>query len=133
MTELEGYIDEFIQLPKDTTAIAELLYLREQIAGHLYLLSSNVGIARKNFMTAKTLYEGKKLMKRVEYLDKGVGKADAISRANSLKEYGNMNDADGTYHLEKFNYDSAKEILSALSQKISWLKDEIKYTRVIGG
>jgi len=131
MERIDGLIEEFLKLPKDSTAIAEMLYLRENIAGELYFISTKLGQARKQMMLSKSLYEAKKVQKRVEYLDRGVGYADAISRANSTVEFARMNSDDGNYHLIKFNYESTREVLNALSQKISWLKKEQEYTRAI--
>lgn len=133
MDELDELIEQFLELPKDTTAINDMLYLREQIAGNLYHLGSEVGNARKVMMAKKSLYEAKKTHTRVTYLDEGIGKAEAISRANSTRENEDANLADGEFSILKYKYESAKEVLSALNQKISWLKDEQRYIRAIGG
>ena len=133
MEELEKLIREYLDIPKDFTAINDMMFLREQIAGNLYYLGSEVGQARKKLMAAKSLYEAKKIYSRMKYLDEGVGRATTISRANSTRELENANEADGDFNILKYQYESAREVLSALNQKISWLKSEQQYIRAIGG
>jgi len=131
--ELDRLIDEYLKLPQDTTDINGVIYLREQLSGTLFYLATEAGEARKEMMRTKSLYEAKKLHKRMEYLDEGVGRAETISRANTTRQNEDANEADGNYNFLKYKYDSAKEILSALSQKISWMKSEQQYIRAIGG
>jgi len=133
MESLDELIQEYLNLPPDTTDINGIIYLREQIAGNLFHLATEVGKARKEMMRTKSLYEAKKLHKRMEYLDEGVGRAETISRANSTRENETANEADGDYNFLKYQFDATTEILSALSQKISQMKSEQQYIRAIGG
>jgi len=129
---MDDLIQEYLDIKEDSTDIAGLLYLRERIAGQLYFIATKVGEARKQFMARKAIYEGNKMQIRMTYLDKGVGYAETVSRANTTSEFKMQNEADGDFHLAKYQYDSAKEVLAALNQKISWLKEEAKYERVTG-
>lgn len=130
--KMDDLIQEYLDTQNDSTDIAGLLHLRERIAGELYFVATKVGEARKKFMGRKAIYEGTKMQIRMTHLDKGVGYAETVSRANTRVEYERQNEADGDFHLAKYQYDSAKEVLSALNQKISWLKEEAKYERVTG-
>lgn len=128
---LDVLMQSYLRIPKDSTDINGMIHLREQIAGELYHLGAEVGEARKQFMVTKALYEGKKLMLRMDHLEEGIGRAETISRANTSEELLMTNEADGNYHILKYQYESAREALSALNQKISYLKEEAKYTRAI--
>lgn len=124
--EIHEIIEWYRELPSDYTGINELMYQRQRLVGFCVLFSGQMGYARKLWVTAKSNYEKKKMQLRVSYQSKGTTKANSISRANSINEYEDMQNAEGNYYKMYYAYRSFEEVLSSMSQQIAYLREELK-------
>ena len=69
---------------------------------------------------------------RVRHRADGVAKAEAISRANSIKELELQNSEEGEYYKLYYCMKAYDEVLSAMSQQIAQLREELSSIKYRG-
>ena len=129
MPEIQEEIVEIVMwyrdLPPDYLGINDLIHNRQKLVGYQVEFATELGISRKIWSVSKAIYEKTKLQLRVKYKNEGTGNADAISRANSTTEYTQQQEAEGDYYKMYFFLKSIQEVLTAMSQQIAYLREEL--------
>lgn len=130
-------IDEIVlwyrDLPKDYLGINDLIYYRQRLVGFQVEFATELGLARKVWALSKAVYEKKKMQLRVKYKSDGTSNADAISRANSISELQQQQEAEAEYYSLYYAYKSHEEVLSAMSQQIAQLREELNSIKYRNG
>lgn len=127
--EMDSIVLWYRQLPSDFLGINELMNKRQKLAGYLVWFASETGKQRKIWALSKAVYEKTKSQLRVQYQSQGTTKADNISRANSVSEFEKECEEEGEYYEMYFKMKAYQEVLSAMSQQIAELREEIKSRR----
>lgn len=127
--EMDIIVLWYRDLPSDFLGINELMNKRQKLAGYLVWYASETGKQRKIWAIQKAIYEKTKSQLRVKYQEQGTTKADNISRANSVAEFEKECEEEGEYYEMYFKMKAYQEVLSAMSQQIAELREEIKARR----
>jgi len=112
-------------LPSDFLGINELMHKRQQLAGYQVEYAAELGLARQIWSMSKAVYEKTKMQLRVKYKSEGTSNADAISRANSIKELEEQQQAEADFYKMYYQYKSHEEVLSAMNQQIATLREDL--------
>lgn len=123
--EIISIVVWYRDLPSDYLGVNELMHKRQQLAGFQVEFATELGLARKIWSLSKAVYEKTKMQLRVKYKAQGTGNAEAISRANSIKEFEAQQEAEGEYYKLYYTYKSHEEVLSAMSQQIATLREDL--------
>ena len=130
--QIEEIIVWYRDLPLDFLGINDLLYNRQRLVGLYVEFAVEVGLQRKIWSISKVVYEKTKIQLRVRHLADGVAKAEAISRANSIKELELQNSEEGEYYKLYYCMKAYEEVLSAMSQQIAQLREELSSIKYRG-
>lgn len=110
-------------LPPDYLGVNELIHNRQRLAGFSYEFASELGSCRMVWNQYQAITEVKKNRYRNDY--GGNTKADYQAREMVGPELKLEKQAEGLYYSMKFQLESIYEILSAMSQQIAVLRQEI--------
>lgn len=131
--EITDIVLWYRDLPADFLGINDLINNRQKLVGYNVEFATELGLARQIWSVSKAIYEKKKIQLRVKYKSEGTGNADAISRANSVTEYLQQQEAEGEYYKLYYLSKSYVEVLSAMSQSIAVLREELSSIKYKGG
>lgn len=123
--EITDIVLWYRDLPADYLGINELILNRQKLVGFNVEFATELGLARQIWSVSKAIYEKKKMQLRVQYKSQGTGNAEAISRANSITEFEAQQEAEGEYYKLYYLSKSYEEVLSAMSQTIAVLREEL--------
>lgn len=131
MNKLENIEETMRALVKESMMLSDanihqMIHIRTQLSGYSVYYAGEVGNAKTVYLDAKSFYESVKLECRFENLSKGIGLAEAISRRMTLKEHELLNKAHAIHNKMELSLRQYNEVLSALSQRISFAKEEWK-------
>lgn len=122
-------VNSYRELPQDFADINEIMYYRKQLATYSVTLSTEIGVARKEWKIAEALYETSKNQKRLSYERFGTTKADWRARANMEDEFKDLNTKETIFWNLDYIFRAVREVLSEMNQRISYLREEQKQSR----
>lgn len=131
--EINDIIEWYTKLHSGYNNINELMYYRQRLAGLATAFASSIGEARKVWNNAQAIRENKRAKIEMKEVISGTSgtKATLIAKANTHLELTTEKKAEGMYHSMAKQYDSIKEVLSAMNQHISQAKEEWKIQKYL--
>lgn len=128
--EIKEIVDWYQELDEGFMDINELMYKRQKLSGYAfnfnYLI---VGPLAHEVEMKEAELETSIEQIRVQHIPKGVGASEIIGKANTEKQRKDLADALGNYKAAVGNQKSIFKVLESMNQHISYLKEELKYSR----
>jgi hypothetical protein len=134
LDDIETLVQWYHDLPDDYQGLNDLIYVRRKLASLSFNFANFIiKPLGRDWKRAASDHYSKKHQLRVNNHDKGVVKAQDISRANSANLYKKELESEADYWSAISTLATIDNVLTAMNQDISHLKEEIKYFRYTNG
>lgn len=129
LDEINAIVDTYNGYPEDYSNINEIMYLRKKLSTYLVSFAVEVGNARKEWKTAEMRHEIIKNELRIKNQSLGTTKADWYAKVNSESENEESILTESVYWQLHYIFNSVREVLSEMNQRISYLREEEKQSK----